>query len=872
MQLRRLEVRNIRSYESGVVEFTPGTTLIVGDVGAGKTSLLYAIEMALFGVAEVDAAYLVRHGAGHAEVAVRFEDGEHRYDVGRRFRRIRRKGRESFESEKISFREDGQETSYSATEVRQRVIELLGFPDNPNPQAHSDLWRWAIYVPQEQMRAILSARPQDRLETIRKALGVERYRVAAENAQDLAADLRASARHRRDSSDRLAHYDLEYADATETADRLRLERTELERTIARSSADLEASRAKVEAAEKAARQLELDRREAESLEREQSSDRAAIAEQRRLGAERTGEVARRTAEREESRGLSADIEARRTVLRDADAHVRTARSELERHGQEVRALDSARAQQVAGERGASEAAARAARALQERDQAREESDRAAGEGPSREPPAPVLATVVEIEGKILDARGRERGAVERLAQAKQALSEIEELLAGGVCPRCHQAVRPAEFGAHRREAAVAAETAEAERRRIAQEIEAGEAERKARERYERSHDRWSEIEKRREALREALRRREAALAEAEAGRAETDRLARIARDRVAELEPAEAETARLRKVLDEREAEERRAREAVERATAALERVRALDEALRSLAAEGDRGGRELASLERRSRERDGRIAGLCSRLGTESGVVEALGAARIEAASVEPRLAQERDALVRADTRLDAEIRRVAAAEKGRSERAALVAEAADLDRKAAWATGPFRLHLLAMEQELLAHAQAAFDRAFQRFFASLVDDAALVAHTDVGFTPEVMIDGEPTPAEALSGGERTALALAFRLALATVVRSLGEVRLETLLLDEPTDGFSSEQVVRMSELLGELALPQVVIVSHEGQLASIADRTVRVRKVDGRAILETDRPESPETTLEAPPPRRTRAPRRATVDDAPK
>jgi DNA repair protein SbcC/Rad50 len=113
-------------------------------------------------------------------------------------------------------------------------------------------------------------------------------------------------------------------------------------------------------------------------------------------------------------------------------------------------------------------------------------------------------------------------------------------------------------------------------------------------------------------------------------------------------------------------------------------------------------------------------------------------------------------------------------------------------------------------------------------------------VARTDSGFTPEVAIDGEPTPAEALSGGERTSLALAFRLALATVVRTLGNVRLESLLLDEPTDGFSAEQVVRMGELLEELGLPQVVVVSHEAQLASIADRVVRVRKDAGRSKLE--------------------------------
>ena len=203
MQLRRLTVKNIRSYEEAEVHFASGTTLIAGDVGSGKTSLLYAIEMALFGVAEVNAAYLVRHGATHAEVAVAFEGPERQYQIFRRFRRVRRKGQETFEPERIRFTVNGADTSYSATELRQQVIDLLGFPDNPSPQAHSDLWRWAVYVPQERMRDILGARAQDRLETVRKALGVERYRTAAENAQELAADLRRSAVSRRAEADRL---------------------------------------------------------------------------------------------------------------------------------------------------------------------------------------------------------------------------------------------------------------------------------------------------------------------------------------------------------------------------------------------------------------------------------------------------------------------------------------------------------------------------------------------------------------------------------------------------------------------------------------------------------------------------------------------
>ncbi|HTW55378.1 MAG TPA: AAA family ATPase [Thermoplasmata archaeon] len=854
MQLRRLDVENIRSYERGQLDLAAGTTLVVGDVGAGKSSLLYAIEMALFGVAEIDATYLVRHGAHHAEVDVRFEDGNHRYEIVRRFRRVRRKGRETFESEKITFRVDGAPTTYTPTEIRARVIELLGFPDNPNPQAHSDLWRWAIYVPQEQMREILSAKPQERLETIRKALGVERFRIAAENAEDLAAELRAAARHRREAAGRLAYHDRDFAEATAAADRLRQERVGLAEQIHRRTDALTAARTEVEALARQVQVGESAVRELEGAEREDAGDASALVDRARTIAERRRELDRR---RDEVAVAARDAErlpARSTALAEREEAVRLARAELDRHAEASRALAAARAALEAAERRLAEAIDGERRAAGLEEEARQGLAVAAGEGPAHEPPAPTPAPLAEIDRRLADARAAERTSADELVRHRHDLAEVDELLAAGVCPRCRQTVDPLAFGPHRREAEAATSAAEARHASAVAARERLEAERQARERYERAHDRWVEVEKRRATLRAALAARSAERAAARSALEAAGTGARAAREQVAALAPREEAARALAERLAAAEAARDAARRELEGARLADERARALSAAVDALAIEIARSAEEVALLERRRAERAGRLGELRAEIAAAAATRAKFDAARGRLTVAESALADDRGALVRADTRLDNELRRRDAAERGRAERALLTAEAAERDQRAAWVAGPFHERLLAMEGELLAHAQEAFDRHFVRFFASLVDDPGLVARTGGGFTPEVLIEGEPTPPEALSGGERTALALAFRLALSTVVRSLGGVRLQTLLLDEPTDGFSAEQVVRMGELLGALELPQVVIVSHEAQLTSIADRTIRVVKRDGRAVLEADARATPDEPASAP------------------
>jgi exonuclease SbcC len=412
-------------------------------------------------------------------------------------------------------------------------------------------------------------------------------------------------------------------------------------------------------------------------------------------------------------------------------------------------------------------------------------------------------------------------------------------------------VRSSEFESHRAEAAKEDGQAAEDHRRAAFERAHVEESRRARERYERARDRWLVVEGERTGATATLRLAEERVAAADAASREVNAAVTEARARWDRCAPVEGRERALRAELDAAESERVLRASDVERASRAAERMRSARSAVEVLEAEVARIDRETAALRRRSEERGTRIGELRRLLERAEDDTRGLREAEDRLRAGEGAAEIDRRALVRLDTRLDEAVRRLADAERGRAERSKRVAEAVDLETKATWVAGPFRDAVLTMEQKLLAHAQAAFERNFARYFSTLIDDAALVARTDVAFTPAVAIEGEWTPAEALSGGERTSLALAFRLALAQVVRSLGNLRLETILLDEPTDGFSPEQVVRMGELLAELELPQVVIVSHEDELAGIADRVVRVEKIDGASVLRAG---SPEVSREGP------------------
>jgi len=145
-------------------------------------------------------------------------------------------------------------------------------------------------------------------------------------------------------------------------------------------------------------------------------------------------------------------------------------------------------------------------------------------------------------------------------------------------------------------------------------------------------------------------------------------------------------------------------------------------------------------------------------------------------------------------------------------------------------------------IERHMLANINCEFNSLFQKWIGHLLETGDIVVSVDDNFSPHIVQSGYDMDVKSLSGGEKTAVALAYRLALNVMVKKVCEAMQSNLLiLDEPTDGFSREQLSRLRDILNDLKCEQVIIVSHENELEGFVDNIFRVTKESGESKILT-------------------------------
>jgi len=151
-------------------------------------------------------------------------------------------------------------------------------------------------------------------------------------------------------------------------------------------------------------------------------------------------------------------------------------------------------------------------------------------------------------------------------------------------------------------------------------------------------------------------------------------------------------------------------------------------------------------------------------------------------------------------------------------------------------WLESFFISAVIQIEKQVLLSILQNFNETYRRWYSILVEDQSKESRIDENFTPIVNQDGYEQEIGYLSGGEKTSIALAYRLTLNSLMRKeTDSMKSNLLILDEPTDGFSKNQLGKIREVLDELKSEQIILVSHEKELETYVDNIFQISKQDG-------------------------------------
>ncbi len=144
-------------------------------------------------------------------------------------------------------------------------------------------------------------------------------------------------------------------------------------------------------------------------------------------------------------------------------------------------------------------------------------------------------------------------------------------------------------------------------------------------------------------------------------------------------------------------------------------------------------------------------------------------------------------------------------------------------------------------VERDKLLRASRELSAKTKEYFALLMqdDDRAIRLEDDYSPVLQRRINGVWLDIPSPSGGERSAMALSFRLALSEVARSKQGIQADFIMLDEPTDGFSEDQLAKFQSLIERLEIPQIILVTHHRSFESLGSSIVLVEYTPNGSVV---------------------------------
>src|SRR3989344_5001049 len=142
MKLNKIKLQNIRSYLSEEIEFPEGSVLLSGDIGSGKSTILLAIDFALFGLRKgsLSGGSLLRNGKNVGGVELYFEIDGKSVVVKRNLKRRN----DSIVQDAGYIILNGVKKEGTALEIKDSVLNLLNYPRELLTKSKSLVYRYTV--------------------------------------------------------------------------------------------------------------------------------------------------------------------------------------------------------------------------------------------------------------------------------------------------------------------------------------------------------------------------------------------------------------------------------------------------------------------------------------------------------------------------------------------------------------------------------------------------------------------------------------------------------------------------------------------------------------------------------------------------------
>ena len=817
MILKKITMQNIRSYSGPTsIDLPMGTILFQGDVGCGKSSILSSIEFALFGLGDLDGRFLLRNGANRCSVELEFEISGKSFTV---FRSLIKNSKTIVQNEGYII-EEGEKTDYSVSELKSRILEIINIKERTQTKTTSIIYRFAIFTPQEMMKQILTENQDRRLEILRRAFGIEEYNIVKKNIIDVGIPwLKVEAKTAKELS----------ADLLDKQHKLESERKRIERIskeIANTSGFLDDLEIRISKIQKDLEELQKKKEEVVRLQ-----ESVPLLENKILNTRK-----HKTEIEEDLIPLQEDLEQ----IKQAEIDNITLKPKYDDYlskklilsglEKSINLFSRLEKEKIKFENIIEREKLSIKHNIERMQQEIHDNIEEINEGKNS---IKIHAELMRqkdlfyeklkflpqfrkqsqiLSDKISEHTTNKRSIIKELEKIRKELQDVNEIGEGAPCPKCKQKLTKEHFSTVINDFEVektrlnkSAEDLEdnlvlilEQRKKLEKDIVSLE---KTNEELNEINKRLAEHDERKkniDKLESKLKTKEILLAQ-QTKILSDEEYSIIEKRKLAELEQEMnrlskdvesyefLKTSQAQYESDEIESKYIKNTQIIKRK---VKVEKDIDKALKNIQKLEIDIKYDIKELEKKQLSLD-----------KSRGIVDGIRRLEHEKKEEEEKLMEGKTEIARKKGELDSnvidELESEVSKKKHHFNHMHVFGQAYN------WMNELFIPIVEDIEHHVLASINEEFNNVFQHWFNLLVDSDDITVEVDESFTPIIMQGGYSMDVGSLSGGEKTSVALAYRLALNGMIKKTASFQSHLLILDEPTDGFSREQLLRLRYVL---------------------------------------------------------------------